>query len=143
MVEVPPFSIAVRLSSAAADRLRSMGESVKVVAYFDGDPLPGQGEYNPPMRPAYLGMAERLVDPNLVAYFGHVEVPQRDWNRLSDKDYFVTTNTVSARRVARDNLLACADLMSARISAVQRKTTEIHCWLISEGPRTHGASPSP
>src|SRR4051812_45096553 len=66
MVEAPPFSIAVRLSPSAADRLRSIGETVDVVVYFDGDPLPGQGKYNPPMRPVYLGEAERLVDSNLV-----------------------------------------------------------------------------
>src|SRR5512146_2941142 len=41
-VDVPEFSSAVKLSPAADNRLRSMGEAVKVIAYFDGDPLPGQ-----------------------------------------------------------------------------------------------------
>jgi hypothetical protein len=132
MVDVPSFSLLVKLSPAAEARLRGIGESVKVVAYFDGDPLPGKGEYNPPMRPVYLGMAERGVDDKGVAHLDRVKVPQRDFDRLSDKDYFVTVNTVSARRVAKDNLLSCADPMSVKISALQGKATEVSCRLISE-----------
>jgi hypothetical protein len=40
-VQVPEFSIAVKLS---------MHESVLVIAYFDGDPLPGKGKDNSPVR---------------------------------------------------------------------------------------------
>jgi hypothetical protein len=135
MLDVPPFSLVVRLSRAADDRLRGMGESMEMVAYFDGDALPGQGKYNPPMRPVYLGAAGRAVDERNMARFDDIKVPKADWNRLADKDYFVTINTVSARKVARDNLLDCADPMSVRISALQNKTTEIRCWLIGEHRR--------
>jgi hypothetical protein len=114
-----------------------MGESVKVIAYFDGDALPGQGKYNAPMRDVYLGMAERAVDERNMAHFDDVKIPERDWNRLSDKDYFVTINTVSARKVAKDNLLECADPISVRISVLQDKTTEIGCWLIGESAAPH------
>lgn len=131
-LDVPRFSIAVKLSHAADNRLRSMGEAIKVIAYFDGDPLPGQGKYNPPMRDVYLGMAEKPVNDRNEAQFEDVRIPQRDWNRLSDKNYFVTINTVSARKVARDNLLDCADPISVKIDAMKGKTTEVHCWLIGE-----------
>jgi hypothetical protein len=47
-VPVPSFSITVKLSAIAQHRLQQMQESVKVIAYFDGDPLPGQGKYNAP-----------------------------------------------------------------------------------------------
>jgi hypothetical protein len=40
-VQVPHFAIAVKLSGEADKRLRSIGETVKVIAYFDGDALPG------------------------------------------------------------------------------------------------------
>jgi hypothetical protein len=131
-VDVPEFAIAVKLSPQAEKRLRSMGESVRVIAYFDGDPLPGQGKYNPPMRDVYLGMDEKLVDERKVARFDHTKVPQRDWNRLSDKNYFVTINTVSARKVAKDNLLDCADPLERKIETFKGKTVEVQCRLIGE-----------
>ena len=136
-VDVPRFAVVVTLSRAAVDRLHGIGESVKVVAYFDGDALPGQGKYNPAMRDVYLGMAERAVDERSVARFEDVKIPQRDWNRLSNKDYFVTINTVSARRVAKDNLLECTDPISVNISVLQDKTTEIGCRLIGESTAPH------
>jgi hypothetical protein len=131
-LDVPGFSIAVKLSPAAGNRLRNMGESIKVLAMFDGDALPGQGKYNAPMRDVYLGSAEKSVNDRNEVQFDDVKIPLREWNKLSDKNYFVTINTVSARKVARDNLLDCADPMSVKIEAMKGKTTEIPCWLIGE-----------
>lgn len=122
----------MKLSPAADERLQNLGESIKVIAYFDGDPLPGQGRYNPPMRDVYLGMAEKLVDSKNEVRFDDVKIPQRDWNRLADKNYFVTINTVSARNVYRDNLLNCDNPISVRIAAMQDKTTNVRCSLIGE-----------
>jgi hypothetical protein len=131
-VDVPKFAIAVKLSPNAEKRLRSIHESVRVIAYFDGDPLPGQGKYNPPMRDVFLGNDEKLVDENNVAKFDGTRVPLSDWDRLSDKNYFVTINTVSARKVAANNLLDCADPISRRIKSFRGKTIEVQCWLIGE-----------
>lgn len=100
-VEVPHFAIAVKLSDQAEKRLLSIGESVLVVAYFDGDALPGQGKHEPPNRDVVLGSDEKMVDGNNVARFDGSRVPLNDWNRLSDKNYFVTINTVSARKLQR------------------------------------------
>ncbi len=131
-VDVPPFAIAVKLSPKADERLRSLHETVKVIAYFDGDPLPGQGKYNPPNRDVFLGSDEKLVDGSWVARFDQTRVPVSDWNRLSDKNYFVTINTVSARKTVSDNLLDCADPMSRRIETFRDRTIEVQCSLIGE-----------
>jgi hypothetical protein len=131
-VEVPQFSIAVKLSNEAEKRLHSLGESVLVIAYFDGDALPGQGKYNPPNRDVFLGNDEKMVDRRNVARFDDGRVPLDDWNRLSDKNYFVTINTVSARKAAKDNLLDCADPIDRRIESFRGKTIEVRCWLIGE-----------
>ena len=131
-VEVPQFAIAVELSDKAERRLRSIGESVLVIAYFDGDALPGKGKYNPPNRDVFLGNVEKMVDRSNVARFDDSRVPLSDWNRLSDKNYFVTINTVSARKAAEDNLLDCADPISRRIESFKGKTIEVRCWLIGE-----------
>ena len=53
-VGVPGFAIAVKLSPQAETRVKSIHESIKVLAMFDGDPLPGQGKYNPPNRHVWL-----------------------------------------------------------------------------------------
>lgn len=129
---MPEFAIAIKLSPKAEERLCNLHETVKVISYFDGDPLPGQGKYNPPFRGVFLGSDEKLVDDKNVARFDHTRVPLSDWNRLCDKHYFVTINTVSARKVAPDNLLDCADPMDLRIETFKGKAIEIQCWLIGE-----------
>jgi hypothetical protein len=58
-VDVPEFVIAVKLSPRAETRLKSIHESIEVLAMFDGDPLPGQGKYNPPNRDVVLGSAKK------------------------------------------------------------------------------------
>jgi len=131
-VDVPHFSIAVKLSPKATERLRSLHESVKVLALFDGDPLPGQGKYNPPNRDVFLGSDEKLVESSEVARFDHTRVPLSDWNRLSDKNYFVTINVFSARKVVSNNLLDCSDPLDRRIETFKDRTIEVQCWLIGE-----------
>jgi hypothetical protein len=131
-VDVPEFAIAVKLSPHAEERLNSIHESIKVLALFDGDPLPGQGRYNPPNRDVFLGSAERLVGDENVARFDRVKVPLRDYKRLSDKNYYVTINTVSARKSDNNNLLDCDDPIDRRIESFKGKTIEVSCWLIGE-----------
>jgi hypothetical protein len=131
-VDVPHFAIAVKPSLKAAQRLSGIHETIDVIVYFDGDPLPGQGKYNPPNRDVFLGSEEKLVDNSGVARFDHTKVPLSDWNRLSDKNYFVTINVVSARKVVSDNLLDCADPISRRIETFRDRSIEVRCWLIGE-----------
>jgi hypothetical protein len=131
-VDVPEFVIAVKLSPQAETRLKSIHESIEVLAMFDGDPLPGQGKYNPPNRDVVLGSAERAVDANNEARFTGVRVPLNDWNRLADKNYFVTINTFSARKADENNLLDCDDPMSRRIASFRGKTIAVRCGIIGE-----------
>jgi len=130
-VAVPEFSISVKLSEKAGKQLKSMHESVKVIAYFDGDPLPGQGKDNAPFRDVFLGSDEKLVDAKNIATFNNTKIPQRNWVRLSNKDYFVTINVVSARKTSTNNLLDCG-VPEDRISTFAGRTTEVFCRLIGE-----------
>jgi hypothetical protein len=130
-VTVPEFSIAVTLSSKAKAKLQSLHETIKVLAMFDGDPLPGQGKDRAPMRGVYLGSKEVLVDANNNASFSNLKVKQSDWNRLADKDYYVTINVYSARRTYKNNLLDCG-FLERHLSAFAGKSTAVHCWLIEE-----------
>ena len=130
-IVVPEFSIAVKLSETAQKKLQAMHESVLVIAYFDGDPLPGKGKDNAPMRGVVLGSDEKLVDTNNVATFSDTKISQSNWNDLSSKDYYVTINVVSARKSSKDNLLDCADPID-RISTFASKSTQVSCRLIGE-----------
>ena len=130
-IVVPEFSIAVKLSEAAQKKLQAMHESVLVIAYFDGDPLPGKGKDNSPMRGVVLGNDEKLVDKNNVATFSNTKISQSNWNDLSSKDYYVTINVVSARKSSKDNLLDCAVPID-RISTFAGKSTQVSCRLIGE-----------
>ncbi len=131
-VDVPEFAIHVTLSPKAEQYLRNIHESVLVHVFFDGDALPGQGKLCPPMRDVFLGQAKRPLDDKNAAKFSQIRVSQSDFNRLVDKNYFVTTNTVSARKAAPNNLLWCKDLMSVRIEGIRGKTLEVPCKLIEE-----------
>jgi hypothetical protein len=131
-LDVPEFRIAVKLSPNANKRLSSIHEGINVLAMFDGDPLPGQGKYNPPNRDVFLGSAEKRADGNNVATFNGVKIPRRDWDRLADKNYYVTINTTSARLSDQNNLLDCNDPMSQRIEAFSGRIIEVSCWLIGE-----------
>src|ERR1039458_7665842 len=130
-VEVPEFSIAVKLSPEAEKRLHSLNESILVIAYFDGDPLPGQGKDNAPFRDVFLGQDEKLVDTTDVARFDSTKLSMSSWNRLADRNYFVTINVVSARKRSKNNLLDCGVPID-RISNFAGKATEVQCRLIGE-----------
>jgi hypothetical protein len=138
-VAVPTFIISIKLSPMAEAKLHDLKETILVIAYFDGDPLPGQGHYNPPFRDVYLGEGERLVDPTNVATFADTKISQSAWNRLDDKNYFVTINVVSARKHSKNNLLDCG-VPIARISEFKDKPTEVHCSLIVEKEAPHSVS---
>ncbi|MBZ5645150.1 MAG: hypothetical protein LAO19_20510 [Acidobacteriia bacterium] len=130
-IAVPQFSIAVKLSETARKKLQVIHESVLVIAYFDGDPLPGKGNDNSPMRGVVLGSEEKLVDDKNVATFTDTKISRSNWDDLSDKNYFVTINVVSTRKSSKDNLLDCPDPID-RISNFVGKSTQVSCRLIGE-----------
>ena len=130
-VLVPGFSIAVKFSEKAGQQLQNLHESVRVIAYFDGDPLPGQARDNAPFRDVFLGNDERLVDDQNTATFETTKISKSNWNRLANKDYFVTINVVSARKASRNNFLGCS-VPEGRLSTFEGKTTDVSCSLIDE-----------
>lgn len=108
-----------------------MQEQVLVIAYFDGEPLPGQGKDNSPFRGVFLGSDEKLTDKENIATFHGTKLSQSNWNHLSNKDYFVTINVVSARKFSKDNVLHYG-VPENRVSTFAGKTTEVTCRMIGE-----------
>jgi hypothetical protein len=130
-VAVPDFSVSVKLSELAQKQLQRMQEQVLVIAYFDGEPLPGQGKDNSPFRGVFLGSDEKLTDKENIATFHGTKLSQSNWNHLSNKDYFVTINVVSARKFSKDNVLHYG-VPENRVSTFAGKTTEVTCRMIGE-----------
>ena len=131
MIAAPQFSILVKLSKKAEKELQSAHEVVLVLAMFDVDPLPGQGEYNPPNRGVYLGDDEKPADAKNVVTFGSTKISRSGWNRLTDKTYFFTINVFSARRSSQNNLLNC-ETPEDRINTLAGNVTEVSCRMIGE-----------
>lgn len=131
-VDVPGFTIKVILSPAAQAKLQGSGERISAFAMFDGDALPGQRNCGAPDRDVCLASSEKLVDATNVVRFDDISIPKRDYDRLSDKNFYVTINLVTARKVFKDNLLDCDEPIDVRIDALKDKTTEARCRLIGE-----------
>ena len=83
------------------------------------------------MRGVVLGNDEKLVDAKNVATFGSTKISQSNWNRLADKNYFVSINVGSARKVWKYDLLDCG-FQNNRISTFAGKATEAPCRMIGE-----------
>lgn len=130
-VIVPDFTISIRLSAQAAAKLHSLHESIKVRVVFDGDGEEVPSVKTAPHRAVYLGYVEKEVNDKNIAEFKGEKVPEKDWNRLFNKDYFVTINVFSARKALPDNILFC-DIIEEKIESMRDKISEVHCSLISE-----------
>jgi len=131
-VDIPGFTIKLILSPAAQAKLQGSGERISVLAMFDGDALPGQRNCGAPNRDVCLGSSRKLVETTNVVRFDDARIPKRDYDRLRDKNFFVTINVFTARRVFKDNLLDCDEPIDVRIDVLRDKTTEARCWLIGE-----------
>jgi hypothetical protein len=130
-VTVPEFSLKIILSAQAEEKLRSLGESITAAAIFDGDGESYPGIDNAPFRDVYLGRAEKEVDKNNIVEFKDVKVSAKGTKHLTDKNYYVTINVYSARKVLKNNILNCG-VPEDRIQNIKGKTLDVGCSLIEE-----------
>ncbi len=72
-----------------------------------------------------------MVSDDNHATFDTTKISQTNWNRLANKDYFVTINVVSARKSSKNNLLSCG-VPENRLSTFVGTPTEVSCELIDE-----------
>lgn len=128
-VEVPQFAVSVKLSKAAEQRLRSLNESVIVMAQFWGDGKPESAEST---RRIDLGTEGEPIDKTNVVEFKDAKVLHDSWKRLSDKNYSVAIYAVSVGKNSdARNILHCS-IPVDRIDDVKGKTVELSCSLEEE-----------
>jgi len=140
-VPVPRFSIAVNLSERARQRLQKIHESVLAIAYFDGDPLPGQGRYNAPFRDVFLGMTRNWWTT-------------RTWQRSTVQDLedqlgptgeqgLFRHDQCCIRKESIEEQPTLVRSPEERLSTFEGKTTDVSCRLIEEQIDEHNpASPA-
>jgi hypothetical protein len=129
-VPVPPFEVKVTLSELARQRLEAAGETIKVVIYFDGDGTSKPGEVTAPFRPVYLGKHEvELQQPGTVR-INDAKISEEAVGRLSDANYHFTINTVSGRRVFKDNVLSNGAVLGRASDLRAGKPIVVACGLL-------------
>lgn len=136
----PEFDVSVSLSDSARTRLSTLGENIKILAFFDGDSIDGPNPENAPFRAIILGSAETTVEIDHVAHVGSVAFSRHQHDLLTQGQYHLILNVVSGRRVDSHNLLDCSfvDLVVEPPNALQ-SPIHVDCGLIGE--RKHGQPP--
>ena len=134
--QTPALEVSVELSKAAKAKLSSLHESVRVIAYFDGDSKSGPSEANAPFRAVYIGSTDATAEPGKIARLAHVPFGARQRKSLVDDKYYVLLNVVSGRRSVPNNLLDCSDgefPVSVEHPALP-EPINVRCTLIGEAP---------
>jgi hypothetical protein len=125
------FIVEVKLSMAASSKLAELNETIKVIAFFDGDGEKIKGQDSTPFRDVFLGKEEVEIKEGEKANITNIWFSQSDYSRLYSPKYYVTLNVVSGRRAHKSNLLAC-DVLIETIDHFANRTTAVYCKLIEE-----------
>ena len=125
------FDVEVKLSKAASAKLTELNETIKVIAFFDGDGEKIKGQNTAPFRDVFLGKKEVEIKEGEKANISNIWFSQSDYSRLNSPNYYVTLNVVSGRRAHKNNLLWC-DVPIETIDHIASRVTAVNCKLIGE-----------
>ena len=125
------FFVEVILSKAASSKLAELDETIKVIAFFDGDGEKIKGQDSAPFRDVFLGETEVEIKEGEKANITNIWFSQSDYSRLYSPEYYVTVNVVSGRRTHKRNLLSC-DVLIETIDHFANRTSAVNCKLIEE-----------
>lgn len=125
---VPKYIVQLTLSPAAAHKLMSSGETVRVFASYYGSAAPGvaAGE------DGEVGLASETVDlPNgtTAVNLGGISISEADVRKTVEGQPMLLINVYTSRKVFSDNLLDCGIYQGP---AAQAGQVEINCKLIGE-----------
>ncbi len=125
---LPKYVVQLTLSPAAASKLSSSGETVRVSASYygtavSGVPVEGDGE---------IGLANEVVDlPNgaTAVNLGGISIAESDIRKTKEAGPSLLINVYTSRKVIADNLLDCGIYEGDAARAGQ---ADIACKLIGE-----------
>jgi YARHG domain-containing protein len=125
---LPKYVVQLTLSPAAASKLSSSGETVRVSASYYGTAAPGV----PVEGDGEVGLANEVVDlPNgtTAINLGGISIAENDIRKTREGRPLLLINVYSSRKVFADNLLDCGIYQG---DAAQAGQVEITCKLIGE-----------
>jgi hypothetical protein len=125
---VPPWTVSVSLSPAAAAKLAATGEEIHVDAAYYGLPRDGEGDEIEPVALATEG-ADRAGAGSVE--LGHVDIEQRALMKVANRAVKVNVNVYTARKKLPDNLLDCTTFDDA-VTVAAKEPVAITCKLIGE-----------
>ncbi|HML29332.1 MAG TPA: YARHG domain-containing protein [Hyphomicrobium sp.] len=125
---VPKYIVQLTLSPAAAHKLVSSGETVRVFASYYGSAAPGVAAGDD----GEIGLASETVDlPNgtTAINLGGISISEADIRKTTEGQPMLLINVYTSRKVFPDNLLDCGIYQGP---AAQAGQVEINCKLIGE-----------
>lgn len=123
-VELPSFSVQVKLSPAAQKKLRATGHPIRIIVDLGGDGTPIEGEHWEPFWPVYFGRWERTLAGAGVVTFSGMRVPKADMERLESQDFWVNITAGTPGKFGGKNVLD-TETITLRISELTGKTTVV------------------
>jgi len=128
-----PFDLALTLTPAAAEKLKAMGESVALSAYYYGDARIDAAEHANEVDLIDLG--DELIDVapvNGITRFKGEGIDPAKFVWIEGGKPSVLINVYTARKVAPDNLVSCG-IFQDLIDVAQKEPIKIDCDLIAPG----------
>ena len=129
---VPGFTVTVTYSQKAMDKLAAGKETVIVVGYLYGFPIPGTPKKDiDHIGQIDMGEVKKEIAPGATAIFESVKLNQPMMKWMNDQGPQVLINVYSGRKSSPDNLLDCG-IYEGALKAVQGQSIPISCKLIGE-----------
>ena len=104
-ISVPNFFIQPQFSNRLKAKLLSSGETVSCSIVFDGLGIPKNNKKHDPHRPIFLGEHTIALSITGNVQVSNAYISKEQYDRLSDKNYYVEINTFSSRKVFENNIV--------------------------------------
>ncbi len=129
---VPGFTVTVTYSQKAMAALAAGKETVIVVGYLSGSPIPGTPKkYIDHIGEIDMGEVKREIAPGATAKFDSVKLNQPMMKWLDSQGPQLLINVYSGRKSSPNNLLDCG-IYEGALKAIQGQSIPIACKLIGE-----------
>jgi hypothetical protein len=124
-----PIELRIELSAAASKKLVENGESIRVAAYYYGNPTRSDAGDDP--RDVDFGEDQIDVQPGAPAVIPPHAFDRKLLNKVFDRIPAVNINVFSSRKVFSDNILDC-DIVQGSVVELAKRAQTVTCKLIGE-----------
>jgi hypothetical protein len=129
---VPGFTVTITYSQKAMATLSAGKETVIVVGYLYGFPIPGTPKKDVDhIGQIGLGEVKKEIAPGATATFDSVKLDQPMMKWMDSQGPQLLINVYSGRKSSPDNLLDCG-IYEGPLKAVQSQSIPISCKIIGE-----------